>query len=139
MINICNILAVIVLATTSIAPCLALEKLQYNEKPITTNIGTLLPTELIKLQPNDEIIFRLLDGTTFKGTITKASFKEKYVFECFGEITNSPNTGFGFVLTDKGIFGAVVVRDTDIIYYVSYSPEANGYVLLKRVSPTIHL
>lgn len=106
---------------------------------ITTNSGILLPTELIKLQINNEIRINLPDGTIFRGTITKASFKEKYHFECFGEITNQPNTGFGFVVTHKGLFGAVVMRDTDIIYNVTYSAEANGYVLLKKINPVINL
>ena len=114
-------------------------KLELNERSVTTNSGILLPSEIIKLQINNEIVIHLPDGTSFRGTITKAFFKEKYHFECLGEITNKPNTGFGFVVTDKGIFGAIVVRDTDTIYYVNYSTEANGYVLLKKVTPTILL
>lgn len=114
-------------------------KLELSSRSLTTDLGILLPAELIKLQINNEVTIHLLDGTLLRGTTTKASFKEKYHFECFGEINNKPNTGFGFVVTDKGIFGAIVMRDTDTIYYVTYSPEANGYVLLKKITPTIHL
>jgi hypothetical protein len=114
-------------------------KLSLNNHPLTTNTGILLPTEIIKSQADTEITINMLDGTVFRGTITKAAFKEKYHFECFGEIHNHPNTGFGFVVTDKGVYGALVMRDTDITYVVTFSPEANGYVLSKRITPTIQL
>ena len=114
-------------------------KLKLNDCLLTTSTGILLPTEIIKLQTNAEIIIHVPDGTIFRGIITKAAFKEKYHFECFGEMHNHPNTGFGFVVTDKGLYGAIVMRDTDTTYVVTFSPETNGYVLSKRITPSIQL
>ena len=114
-------------------------KIELGERPLTTNFGIILPAELIKLQIDNKVIINLPDGTIFRGTITKANFKEKYHFECFGEIVNHPNAGFGFVVTDGGVFGAIVMRDTDTTYYVAHSIEANGYMLLKKVTPTVRL
>lgn len=126
-------------------PCKCIEKtnselkLNLSEHHITTNLGILLPSEIIKLEPNNEVKIFLPDGTPFRGIVTKTNMKEKYHFECFGELYNSPNTGFGFVVTKDGVFGAVVMRDTDTIFYVKYSEEANGYILLKRITPTVNI
>lgn len=114
-------------------------KLALSERHLTTNIGVLLPSEIIKLEPNNEIKIYLPDGTLFRGTVSKSNMKERYHFECFGELHTLPNAGFGFVVTKDGIFGAIVMRDTDTIYHVKYSIEANGYVLLKRVTPSVIL
>ena len=114
-------------------------KLNLSEHRLTTNFGILIPSEIIKLLPEQEIEIRIPDGTLFKGTVTKTSMKEKYHFECFGELSSHSNAGFGFVITKDGIFGAIVMRDTDITYCVKYSTEANGYVLLKRITPTVIL
>lgn len=112
-------------------------KLNMSDCHLTTNLGIILPSEIIKLAPNNEVKFCLPDGTIFKGIVTKANLKEKYHFECFGELHSHPNTGFGFVVTNDGIFGAVVMRNTDTIYYVTYSEEANGYILLKKITPNV--
>lgn len=114
-------------------------KLEFAEHSLTTSFGLLLPSEIIKLEPTNDIKINLPDGTEFKGVVTKTTFKEKYHFECFGEIRNYTNTGFGFVVTKDGIYGAIVMRDTDTIFHVKYSTEANGFVLLRRVTPTIQL
>ena len=114
-------------------------KLNLSEHSLTTNFGVLIPSEILKLQVDNEIRINLPDGTLFRGLVTKTNFKEKYHFECFGEISNFSNTGFGFVVTNDGIFGAIVMRDTDTIFYVKFLEEANGFVLLKRTTPTIQL
>jgi hypothetical protein len=114
-------------------------KLELSEHSLTTDFGVLLPSEIIKLQPDSEVKIKLPDGTTFRGTVTKSAFKEKYLFECLGEVNNFTNTGFGFVVTNDGIFGAIVMRDTDTIFHVKFSEEANGFVLLKRITPVIRL
>lgn len=101
---------------------------------ISTNGGILNPNEIIRLQPKDLIIVYLPDGTKFSGMITKTEFKTKDHFECFGEIYSHKNAGFGFVLTREGVFaGAIVLRDTDTIFNITYSKEAEGYILVKRV------
>ena len=120
-------------------PALSEFKLGLSEHSITTNFGVFLPSEIIKLQVDNEIKINLPEGTTFKGTVTKSFFKEKYHFECFGEVSSHANTGFGFVVTKDGVYGAVVMRDTDTIFHVKYSEEANGFILLKRITPTIRL
>jgi hypothetical protein len=112
-------------------------KLSLAESSLTTNLGVILPLEILKLTSNNEVKIYLPDGTLFRGVVTKANLKEKYNFECFGEIHSHPNTGFGFVINNEGVFGAVVMRNTDTIYYVKYSEEASGYILLKKVTPTI--
>lgn len=121
------------------APFSSNAKLSLSEHALTTNLGVLLPSEIIKLQPENEVKINLPDGTTFRGTVTKSTFKERYLFECLGEVNNYPNTGFGFVVTNEGIYGAVVMRDTDTIFHVKFSEEANGFVLLKRITPVIRL
>ena len=104
---------------------------------ITTNGGVLNPNEVIKLQPKDFVTIYLPDGTKFTGIVTKSEFKSKDHFECFGEIYSHKNTGFGFVLTREGVVaGAVVIRDAEMIYNVTYSKEAEGYVLVKRLMPS---
>jgi hypothetical protein len=114
-------------------------KLNISEHSLTTDFGVLLPSEIIKLQPDNEVKIKLPDGTTFRGTVTKSTFKERYLFECLGEVSNFTNTGFGFVVTNDGIYGAIVMRDTDTIFHVKFSEEANGFVLLKRITPVIRL
>jgi hypothetical protein len=107
---------------------------------ITTSGGILNPMEIIRLKTNDYVVIYLPDGTKFSGMITKTEFKTKDHFECFGEIYSHKNAGFGLVLTREGVFaGAIVLRDTDIIYNVTYSKEAEGYVLVKRLTPSVIL
>lgn len=113
--------------------------LEFSDKSLTTNFGVLLPQEIIRLENNNDVKMYLPDGTLFRGVVTKTSSKENYHFECFGEISSHPNAGFGFILNTKGLFGAVVMRDTDTVYYVKYSEEANGYMLIKRVTPTVRI
>lgn len=101
---------------------------------ISTNGGILNPNEIIRLQPKDLVVVYLPDGTKFSGMITKTEFKNKDHFECFGEIYSHKNAGFGFVLTRDGVFaGAIVLRNTDTIFNITYSKEAEGYILVKRV------
>lgn len=105
---------------------------------ITTTGGVLNPNEVIRLKEKDFVTIYLPDGTKFTGIVTKSEFKSKDHFECFGEIYSHKNTGFGFVLTREGVVaGAVVLRDTDIIYNVTFSKEADGYVLVKRLTPSV--
>lgn len=105
---------------------------------ITTNGGVINPNEVIRLKEKDFVTIYLPDGTKFTGIVTKSEFKSKDHFECFGEIYSHQNTGFGFVLTREGVVaGAVVLRDTDVIYNVTFSKEADGYVLVKRLTPSV--
>jgi len=104
---------------------------------ISTNGGILNPGEIIKLKANDCIVVYLPDGTKFSGMITNTEFKNKDHFECFGEMHSHNNTGFGFILTRDGVFaGAIVVRNTDTIFNITYSKEANGYILIKQLLPS---
>lgn len=104
---------------------------------ISTNGGILNPSEIIKLKANDYIIIYLPDGTRFSGMITKTEFKNKDHFECFGEMHSHKNTGFGFILTKEGVFaGAIVLRDADTIFNITYSKEANGYILIRQLLPS---
>ena len=101
---------------------------------LSTTNGILNPNEIIKLQPTDQIVVYLPNGSKFTGIVTKSEFKNKDQFEVFGEMHSHENTGFGFVLTKSGVFaGAIVMRNTDTIYNITYSPESNGYVLIKRL------
>ena len=114
-------------------------RLDITSRPLTTNYGVILPSEILKLEINNDVKIHLPDGTVFKGVVTKSKLKEKYHFECFGEINNYPNTGFGLVVTADGVYGAIVMRETDTIFCVKYSEEANGYILIKQITPTVRL
>jgi hypothetical protein len=104
------------------------------EQQLSTNTGILNPNVIIRLKPEDNIVVYLPNGSKFSGKITKTEFKNKDYFEVFGEMHSHQNTGFGFVLTRDGVFaGAVVLRNTNTVYAITYSPEANGYILVKRL------
>lgn len=117
-------------------PALSLDQ----EHQLTSPAGIINPNEIIKTAVNDLITIYLPNGSKFSGVITKAEFKTPDKFECYGEFHSHENTGFGFVLTKDGTFaGAIVMRNTDTIYYVCYSENLQGYVLLPRRLVTINI
>lgn len=117
-------------------PALSLDQ----EHQLTSPAGIINPNEIIKTNVKDLITMYLPNGTKFSGVITRAEFKTPDKFECFGEFHSHENTGFGFVLTKDGTFaGAIVMRNTDTIYYVCYSEAVQGYILIPRRLVTIDL
>lgn len=134
-----SILASIILMSASLdkdkeikfRPNLSLDQ----QHQISTNSGILNPNEIIKLKDKDFIVVYLPDGTKFEGMVTKSEFKTKEHFECYGELYSHKNAGFGFVLTREGVFaGAVVLRDTQTVYNITFSNQAQAYILVKRIS-----
>jgi len=104
------------------------------ETVLTDKYGVLNPKMIINLIPSNNIRIYLSDGTVLTGMVKETNMENNQVFKIFGEMTNRPNTGFGFVLTKDGIFaGAVVFRDTEETHTVKYSEEAKGYVLVKSL------
>lgn len=108
------------------------------ETHLTDNFGILNPKMIINLIPSNNIRICLADGTILSGVVKETNMENNEVFKIFGEITNKPNTGFGFVLTKDGIFaGAVVFRDTEETHTVQFSEEAKGYILVKSLGKKI--
>lgn len=120
------------------------QKLETNKSPfnlklnqetlLTDNYGVLLPAAIIPLHPATYIKIYLTDGTELTGIVKEAQYLEVKdgisAFRVFGDILNKENTGFGFVITETGVFGgAVVFRNTDTTYTVSYSEAHKGFVL----------
>lgn len=104
------------------------------ETHLTDEHGVLNPKMIINLIPSNNIKIYLADGTMLTGMVKETNMENGQLFKIFGEITNKPNTGFGFVLTKEGVFaGAVVFRDTDETHTVKYSEEAKGFVLVKSL------
>jgi hypothetical protein len=104
------------------------------EVQLTDMHGVLNPKMIMNLIPSNNIKIYLADGTVLTGMVKETSMENNQVFKVFGEMSNRPNTGFGFVITKDGVFaGAVVFRDTEETHTVKYSEEAKGYVLVKSL------
>ena len=122
--------------------CLAISKdenpfsLKLNQETfLTDKNGVFMPSSLLKLIPGNSIKIYLTDGTELNGLVKSTEVSNGEIFKIFGEMTNKNDTGFGFVLTKDAIFaGAVVFRDTDTTYAVSYDEFRKGFVLTRRIS-----
>jgi hypothetical protein len=122
--------------------CLAISKdenpysLKLNQETfLTDKNGVFMPSSLLKLIPGNAIKIYLTDGTELNGLVKSTEVSNGEIFKIFGEMTNKNDTGFGFVLTKDAIFaGAVVFRDTDTTYAVSYDEFRKGFVLTRRIS-----
>lgn len=122
--------------------CLAISKdenpysLKLNQETfLTDKNGVFMPSSLLKLIPGNAIKIYLTDGTELNGLVKSTEVSNGEIFKIFGEIINKNNTGFGFVLTKDAIFaGAVVFRDADTTYAVSYDEFRKGFVLTRRIS-----
>lgn len=122
--------------------CLAISKdenpfsLKLNQETfLTDKNGVFMPSSLLKLIPGNAIKIYLTDGTELNGLVKSTEVSNGEIFKIFGEVINKNNTGFGFVLTKDAIFaGAVVFRDTDTTYAVSYDELRKGFVLTRRIS-----
>lgn len=122
---------VVSFAQKEIIPVINLEQEIY----LTDRTGRANPTNIIKVKPTDTIKIYLNDGTELKGLVTSTEDIDQKMFKVFGEIQNKENCGFGFVMAKDGIFaGAVVFRDTDVVYVLKYSEEAKGFVFLKTIN-----
>ena len=122
--------------------CLAISKdenpysLKLNQETfLTDKTGVFIPSNLIKLIPGNSVKIFLTDGTELNGLVKSTEMSNGEILKIFGEITNKNDTGFGFVLTKDAVFaGAVVFRDTDTTYAISYDEFRKGFVLTRRIS-----
>jgi hypothetical protein len=102
---------------------------------LSDKTGVLYASSILKLTPGCSVVLYLPDGTEIKGLIKEAINENGEKYCVYGEATNKDNTGFGFVLSAKGVFaGAVVFRNSESTYTVQYSVPHHGYILL--LSPT---
>ena len=105
---------------------------------LTDKTGVFIPSNLIKLIPGNSVKIYLTDGTELNGLVKTTEMSNGEILKIFGEITNKNDTGFGFVLTKDAVFaGAVVFRDTDTTYAISYDEPRKGFVLTRRISPKL--
>ena len=110
------------------------------EHLISNEQGLLLPNEIIKLKAGDVIKLYFSNGAFLTAVVKTSQFQTPDKFECYGESITHENTGFGFVLTKDGVFaGAVVMRNSDVIYKIQYSSQLNGFMLYKDVNPKIQI
>jgi hypothetical protein len=122
--------------------CFAISKdenpysLKLNQETfLTDKTGVFIPSNLIKLIPGNSVKIFLTDGTELNGLVKSTEMSNGEILKIFGEITNKNDTGFGFVLTKDAVFaGAVVFRDTDTTYAISYDEFRKGFVLTRRIS-----
>jgi hypothetical protein len=122
--------------------CFAISKdenpfaLKINQETfLTDKTGVFIPSNLIKLIPGNSIKIYLTDGTELNGLVKTTEMFNGEILKIFGEITNKNDAGFGFVLTKDAVFaGAVVFRDTDTTYAISYDELRKGFVLTRRIS-----
>lgn len=105
---------------------------------LTDKTGVFIPNILLKLLPGNAIKIYLTDGTELNGLVKSTEVLNGQIFKVFGEIVNKNNTGFGFVLTKDAIFaGAVVFRDVNITYAITYDELRKGFILVKQTSEKI--
>ncbi len=122
--------------------CLAISKdenpfsLKLNQETfLTDKSGVFIPSSLLKLVPGNAVKIYLPDGTELNGLVKTTELFNGETFKIFGEVTNKNDTGFGFVLTKDAVFaGAVVFRETDTTYAISYDELRKGFVLTRRFS-----
>lgn len=103
------------------------------EAYITDTNGVLIPSSILNLIPSNQVRIYLTDGTMLTGIVKSVEMEDKKIFKVFGELNNRENSGFGFVLTKDGIFaGAVVFRNQDMSYEVTFSESLKQYILVRR-------
>lgn len=99
------------------------------ESYVTDTSGVANPSVIINLKPGSTIRIYLPTGKCFTAIVKETTMLSGGVFKVFGEMTNSKDTGFGFVLTKDGVFaGAIVQRDTNTTHTLSYDDDAKGYI-----------
>jgi hypothetical protein len=96
---------------------------------LTDDRGVLIPTAILELNPSESVRITLTDGTIILGLVKTTEIINKKIFKVFGDVTNGENAGFGFGMMENGNFGgAVVYRNTDLIYKIEYSETLKGYI-----------
>lgn len=125
--------------------CLAIKKDENpfslkidQETSLTTDKGIFNPRLIITLKPGDAVKLYLIDGKIINGLIKSTELLNNKIFKVFGDVLNEKDAGFGFVLTDDGIFaGALVYRDKKITYKVEYLESEKVYILVEDKSAKI--
>lgn len=125
--------------------CLAIKKDENpfalkidQETSLTTDKGVFNPRSIITLKPGDAVKLYLIDGKIINGLIKSTELLNNKIFKVFGDVLNEKDAGFGFVLTDDGIFaGALVYRDKKITYKVQYLESEKVYILVEDKSAKI--
>jgi len=108
------------------------------ETSLTTDKGVFNPRSIITLKPGDAVKLYLIDGKIINGLIKSTELLNNKIFKVFGDVLNEKDAGFGFVLTDDGIFaGALVYRDKKITYKVQYLESEKVYILVEDKSAKI--
>lgn len=99
---------------------------------ITDTRGVLIPSAILGLNPSETVKITLTDGTVILGVVKTTEVFNKKVYKVFGDVVNGDNAGFGFGMSEDGIFGgAVVYRNTDVIYKIQYIESLKGYIFIK--------
>lgn len=110
------------------------------ETYLTDTQGVANPNTIIKMIPGNVVRIYLTDGTFFTATVKETTMHSEGIFKAFGEISNPPNMGFGFVLTKDGVFaGAIVNRTTNVTYKLKYSEAHQGHVFLMDITASGNL
>lgn len=104
------------------------------ETYITDKTGVINPSLVIRLTVGSSIRIYLPDGTMFTGYVKETSMSDKRVFKVFGELNNKANTGFGIVLTEEGLFGAIVDRNNKKNWVIRPSDVQQGHVFVPESS-----
>lgn len=98
---------------------------------LTDSRGVLIPIAILELNPSESIKITLTDGSVILGIVKSTEVINKKIFKVFGDVTNVENAGFGFGMMEDGNFGgAVVYRNTDLVYKIQYSESLKGYIFV---------
>ena len=98
---------------------------------LTDDRGVIIPKAIIGLSPSETVKITLVDGTVIIGLVKSTEMFNNKIFKVFGDVTNGENAGFGFGMSDNGVFGgAIVYRNTETVYKVEYSETLKGYIFV---------
>jgi len=107
-------------------------KLRLDEQVLLTDSrGVLIPSAILALNPSEYIKITLTDGQVITGVVKTTEVIDKKIFKVFGDVINGDNAGFGFGMMEDGTFGgAVVYRNTEMVYKIQYSNILKGYIFV---------
>jgi len=106
-------------------------------KFITDTRGVIMPDAVVKAAPGDTVKMYLTDGTVYSGIVKEIQFEIDKFHKVYGDVTDHPNTGFGFAVAKGGVFaGAIVERDTNTTYTVQFNEAIKGFIFVKQTALT---
>jgi hypothetical protein len=103
------------------------------EVNVTDNRGVLIPAAILGLNPSETVKITLTDGTVILGVVKTTEVINKKIYKVFGDVINGDNAGFGFGMAEDGTFGgAVVYRNSEVVYKIQYSDSLKGYIFVRN-------